>query len=142
MVKIGWEALLPQRTKARKEPSPPQKMMEQIGVPASTTHSTFRYSEDQEVFWFSLLLHFTFSNFFAILFIFVSQYSEKNSIGQGTAYGLAIWAIWHLGLMPATKTVPSPIKQAFDEHFSEILGHIVWGAISPSAYYLITKSKK
>lgn len=142
MVKIGWETLLPPRTKARNETNPPQRMMEQIGVPPSITHSSITYSEDQEVYWFSLILHFTFSNFFAIVFIYISQYWEKISMGQGTLYGLVIWAVWHLGLMPATKTIPSPRKQPLDEHLSEFLGHMVWGwAIAASAYYLIAKSK-
>ncbi|GAA3252507.1 hypothetical protein LMG8520_2373 [Lactococcus lactis subsp. lactis] len=60
MVKIGLEAILPPRTIARNLTNPPQRMMEQFGVPSSLTHSYILYSQDQKVFWFSLILHFSF----------------------------------------------------------------------------------
>ncbi len=47
MVKIGWEAILPPRTKERDETNPPQKLMQQIGFPPKITHAYFLYSKDQ-----------------------------------------------------------------------------------------------
>ncbi|WP_195927600.1 YagU family protein [Lactococcus lactis] len=143
MVKIGWEAILPPRTIARNLTNPPQHMMEQFGVPSSLTHSYILYSQDQKVFWFSLILHFSFSIFFAALFIFIAQYCKAITLWQGAAYGIVIWIIWHIILMPAMGTVPAPWNQPFDEHFSEFFGHIVWAwAIAACAYYLIAKDKK
>lgn len=41
MVKIGWEAILPPRTKERDETNPPQKLMQQIGFPQKLLMLTF-----------------------------------------------------------------------------------------------------
>ncbi len=63
MVKIGWEAVLPPRTLERDSTNPPQRLMEQMGVPKSLTHAFIFYSRNQKVYWFSLILHFSFSIF-------------------------------------------------------------------------------
>ena len=90
-----------------------------------------------------MILHFSFSIFFAALFIFIAQYWKAITLWQGAAYGIVIWIIWHIILMPAMGTVPAPWNQPFDEHFSEFFGHIVWAwAIAACAYYLIAKDKK
>lgn len=143
MVKIGWEAILPPRTIARNLTNPPQQVMEQLGVPSSLTHAYVFYSEDQKVFWFSLLLHFSFSIVFSALFIFLVQYWKPVAFCQGAVYGIVIWIIFHLILIPAIGAIPAPWNQPFEEHFSEFFGHIVWGwSIAACTYYLIGKEKK
>lgn len=140
MVKIGWEALLPPRTSARNATNPPQRMLEQFGVSSSLTHAYVLYSRDQKVYWFSLILHFSFSIFFAALFIFIAQYWPFIALWQGAAYGIIIWVVWHIILLPIMKTIPVPWKQPFAEHFSEFFGHIVWAwSIAACLYYLISK---
>ncbi|QSE76501.1 DUF1440 domain-containing protein [Lactococcus taiwanensis] len=140
MVKIGWEALLPPRTLERDSTNPPQRLMEQMGVPKSLTHAFIFYSRNQKVYWFSLILHFSFSIFFAFLFILVGQFWPLIGLWQGMAYGLLIWIIWHLLLLPLLRTVPPAWQQPFAEHFSECFGHIVWAwTIAACAYYLISK---
>lgn len=141
MVKIGWEAILPPRTQQRNATNPPQKMLEQFGVPKRITHAYVMYSTDQKVYWFSLILHFTFSIFFSFVFIILTQVTPQVAMWQGTVYGLVIWFMWHVIIMPLMKTVPSALKQPFSEHFSEILGHMVWGwSIAASTYYLIAQT--
>lgn len=83
MAKIGWEALLPLRTTARNFTNPPQHMLEQFAVLSFLTHSCVLYSKDQKVFCFSLILHFTFSIFFAALFVFIAQYWKTIALWQG-----------------------------------------------------------
>lgn len=141
MVKIGWEAILPPRTQARNATNPPQKMLQQFGVPKSLTHAYILYSKDQKVFWFSLILHFTFSIFFAYIFVILTQVWPKVALWQGMAYGLVIWFAWHVVIMPALKTVPAAWQQPLAEHISEILGHMVWGwSIAASTYYLLAQT--
>ncbi|MGY3703054.1 hypothetical protein BW731_11955 [Vagococcus martis] len=143
MVKIGWEAILPPRTIARNLTNPPQQVMELFGVPESLTHAYVLYSEDQKVFWFSLCLHFSFSIVFSALFIFVAQYWKKIALWQGAAYGIIVWIVFHILLIPAIGGMPAPWNQPFDEHFSEFFGHIVWAwSIAACTYYLIGKDKK
>ncbi len=101
MVKIGWEAILPPRTQERDETNPPQRLLQQMGIPRKWTHAYFYYATD--------------------------QYFPIVTFGQGSVYGIVIWIIFHIIILPATKTIPSALKQPFSEHFSEFLGHIVWG---------------
>lgn len=143
MVKIGWENLLPPRTIVRNLTNPPQTMMEQFGVPHSLTHAYVYYSHDQKVFWFTLILHFSFSVFFAMAYVFISQYWSKVGLWQGAAYGIFLWFAWHIVLMPAMGTVPAPWNQPFDEHFSEFFGHIVWAwSIAAVVFFMIAKDKQ
>lgn len=81
--KIGWEAILPPRTKERDETNPPQKLMQQIGFPQKITHAYFLYSKDQKVYWFALILHFSFSIVFSFIFVVLSQIWSGISLGEG-----------------------------------------------------------
>lgn len=142
MVKIGWENIFPPRTIARNLINPPQHMAMQLGIPKNVVESYVFYSQDQKVFWFTLILHFSFAIAFAMLYVFVSQYWPAIGLWQGAAYGIALWIIWHIILMPAVGTVPAPWDQPFDEHFSEFWGHIVWAwSIASTVFYLIAKDK-
>lgn len=142
MVKIGWENILPPRTLARNATNPPQHMAEQLGIPSKLVHSFFYYSQDQKVFWFTLILHFSFAIAFAILYVFVSQYWSKVALWQGAAYGIFLWILWHIIIMPAFGTIPAPWNQPLDEHISEFFGHIVWAwSIAVTVYFLIAKDK-
>lgn len=126
MVKIGWEALFPPRNQARNATNPPQKLMEQMGIPSSVTHATITVAEDQKVPYVSLLLHFGFSIFFSILFVLVANYYGIITYGQGTVYGIVIWIAFHWVILPAFKTVPPAWQQPYYENISEFLGHMVW----------------
>lgn len=142
MVKIGWENIFPPRTLARNATNPPQHMAEQLGISPDLVHAYVYYSHDQKVFWFTLILHFSFAIAFSIIFVFISQYWSKVGLWQGTAYGIFLWILWHVILMPAFGTVPAPWNQPFAEHFSEFFGHIVWAwSIAATVYYLIAKDK-
>ncbi|MFT8363034.1 MAG: DUF1440 domain-containing protein [Sporolactobacillus sp.] len=125
LVKLGWENLMPPRTPERDATNPPQKLLQQLGVPESATHATYRYSL-HDLPWVSYLVHFGFSASFAVLYEVLAQYEPKIKAGDGAAFGLAVWAAFHLGLMPAMKTVPAASDQPAEEHLSEALGHIVW----------------
>ena len=126
MVKIGWEAILPPRTQERDETNPPQQLLQQMGVPRRITHAYVYYSKDQKVHYVALILHFSFSIFFAVLFALTYKTLPIVGLWQGSLYGIIIWVAFHIILMPLLKTVPSPVKQPFPEHFSEFFGHIVW----------------
>ena len=140
MVKIGWEKILPPRTLARDATNPPQHMLQQLGASPSFTHTYVYYSTDQKVFWVALILHFSFSIFFAWLLIYLAQYNRTKWVAMwhGVLYGILIWIIWHVILMPALGTTPAPWDIPFDEQFSEFFGHIVWSwSIVAVAYFLI-----
>lgn len=140
MVKIGWEKILPPRTLARDVVNPPQQM----GASYKFTHTYVIYNTDQKVFWVALILHFSFSIFFAWLLIYMVQFKKTAWAGlwEGALYGIIIWVAWHLIIMPVLGTTPAPWQMPFAEHFSEFFGHIVWGwSIAAVGYYLIAKQR-
>ena len=141
MVKIGWENIFPPRTPARNAINPPQHMAQQLGFPDDVIFSTIYYN-GQPVMPFTLLLHFSFAIVFSILFILLIQKWKQVGMAQGAVYGLIIWVAWHVILMPLFGTVPAPWDQPFEEHFSEILGHVVWAwSIAATAFFLIKHQK-
>lgn len=142
MVKIGWENIFPPRAPERNAINPPQHMAQQLGFPDDLIFSTVYYN-GQPVMPFTLFLHFSFAIVFSILFILLIQKWKQVGIGQGAIYGLALWVIWHVVLMPLFGTTPAPWDMPFEEHFSEILGHAIWGwSIAATAFFLIAKQKK
>ncbi len=121
--KLGWEIPFPPRTPARDETNPPQKLLEQMGVPYETTHMTYTFNEYPRPI-VAFFMHFGFSITFAVLYIFVAEFFPKITMWQGAMYGLALWLAFHVILLPAFGTVPPPWKQPFLEHLSEIFGHM------------------
>ena len=141
MVKIGWEAIFPPRTPERDLINPPQHLAQQLGFPDSLIFWSVDYG-GQTVMPFTLFLHFAFAIAFSILFVWLIQKWTKAAMWQGALYGLALWVVWHVVLMPLLGTVPAPWDQPFTEHFSEIFGHMIWGwSIAATAYFLIAKQK-
>lgn len=112
MVKIGWEKILPPRTLARDVVNPPQHMLQQMGASYKFTHTYVIYNTDQKVFWVALILHFSFSIFFAWLLIYMVQFKKTAWAGlwEGALYGIIIWVAWHLIIMPVLGTTPAPGK--------------------------------
>lgn len=125
LVKLGWENILPPRTPERNQTNPPQKLLEQFGVPTRITHATYTYSE-QQLPWVSYLVHFSFSAGFGALYSVGGQLAPWIKKGSGVPFGIAVWDFFHLKLMPMMGTVPPASKQPLEEHISEFLGHAIW----------------
>ncbi|MDN7145679.1 DUF1440 domain-containing protein [Liquorilactobacillus mali] len=124
-VKLGWENLLPPRTPERDATNPPQTFMQQLGISKSVTHATYTYS-GHEMPWASFIIHFGFSATFGMVYSVAGHYVPVIKAGQGTLFGLGVWAATHVGLMPAMGTVPAAKDQPMEEHVSEVLGHMAW----------------
>lgn len=126
LVKLGWENILPPRTPERDAVNPPQKLLQQLGIPAKLTQATYHYS-GQQLPWVSYLVHFGFSISFATAYAaLLDKKVRVLTVDQGVPFGLAVWIAFHLVIMPAMKTVPDAKEQPWTEHLSESLGHAVW----------------
>lgn len=125
IVKFGWEVPFPPRTPLRNATNPPQELLQQLGFSAAFTHMTYTFSGNQCPI-ISFIVHFAFSIGVGIWYAVWVEYRPIVAIWQGTLFGIAIWFIFHVVLMPLLGTVPPPWEQPFDEHFSEFFGHAFW----------------
>lgn len=125
IVKFGWEIPFPPRTPARDATNPPQAMLELLGFSKTWTHSTYLYNDNPRP-WVSFIVHFGFAIAFAILYCVVAEKYPQIKLWQGTVFGVLVWVVFHLLVMPAIGVVPAPWNQPFAEHFSELFGHAFW----------------
>lgn len=144
LVKLGWENILPPRTAARDATNPPQKLLEQVGVPASVTHATYSYS-GHDLPAVSYVMHFGFSTTFAVAYSLWARKHPKAKAGSSALFGLGIFGAFHHAILPALGTVPSAKDQPAEEHISEALGHVLWmwtaDWVSATVYDRLTRNK-
>lgn len=125
IVKLGWEVMFPPRTPERNATNPPQELLQQLGFSSEFTHQTYTFS-NMELPWVSFIVHFSFSIVIAIIYCILVKKYAYLAMGQGAVFGIAIWVLFHLIIMPIMHTVPAVWDQPFQEHLSEFFGHIVW----------------
>ncbi|WP_292008208.1 DUF1440 domain-containing protein [Chryseobacterium sp.] len=125
IVKFGWEVPFPPRTPERDATNPPQTLLEQFGLPKDISHFFYLFNENARPI-FSFIVHFGFSFFFAWLYYYLSERNKNITLGYGTFYGILIYFLFHIVIMPLLGTVPAPWNQPWQEHFSELFGHMVW----------------
>ncbi|NWK85077.1 DUF1440 domain-containing protein [Staphylococcus sp. GSSP0090] len=124
-VKMGWEALLPPRTPERDEEPPPVTMMKVFNVPDSVRNASYVYN-DNEVPLAVMGIHYGFSVVNATLYALLSEQSESVSTWKGGLFGIGVHVIFHEFVLPKLKLTPARDELPPEEHFSELLGHIVW----------------
>ncbi|MCH6196227.1 DUF1440 domain-containing protein [Corynebacterium mastitidis] len=125
IVKFGWEVPFPPRTPERNATNPPQALLEMLGMSPESTHATYSYLGN-DLPYVSFILHFAFSLSFAALYCVAAEYWPAIKAWQGAVFGVAVYAAFHVVLMPALGVVPAPWDQPLGEHASEFFGHIVW----------------
>ena len=125
IVKFGWEVPLPPRTPARNATNPPQELLQQLGFSEHFTHLTYTYNGNH-LPYISFIIHFAFSIGAAVLYCVLAERWPRIKLWQGAAFGIVVWIFFHILLMPALGTVPAPWDQPFEEHFSELFGHVFW----------------
>ena len=125
LVKMGWENVFPPRTEERDAQNPPYKTMKMLGLPDSLIHQSYTYS-GHKLEWPGFIIHYGFSVSGAIVYELLRRKYPAITKGHGTLYGLGVWSVFHLGVMPALKVVPSAKDQPTEEHLSELVGQMVW----------------
>ncbi len=125
IVKFGWEIPFPPRSPERDATNPPQQLLEQLGMSSETSHMTYEYLGNPRPIW-SFVVHFSFSIIVALFYVIVAERFPQITLWQGTLFGIVVWIGFHLLLMPIMGTVPAMWDQPFEEHFSELFGHMFW----------------
>lgn len=125
IVKFGWEVPFPPRTPERNATNPPQTLLEQLGMSPDAAHTMVVFNGN-ELPIYSFIIHFSFSIAFALIYCLVAERYTAITLWQGAAFGLAVWVVFHLILMPAMGTIPAPWDQPWQEWASEAGGHVIW----------------
>lgn len=126
IIKFGWEVPLPPRTPERNATNPPQSLLELFGMNPDLTHATYTFNGNEGLPWMSFIIHFSFSIVVAIVYCVLAERFPQVKLWQGAVFGILVWIGFHVILMPLMGIVPAPWDQPWQEHFSEIFGHIVW----------------
>ncbi|AXF76152.1 DUF1440 domain-containing protein [Erwinia tracheiphila] len=129
VTKLGWEVPFPARTALRDATNPPQQILQQLGFSHNFTHLSYFYSGFPRPI-VSFIMHFGFSVTFTVLYCILAEFKSGITLWQGAIYGLVIWFVFHVVLLPICGTIPAPWDQPLHEHFSEITGHMFcfWAA--------------
>ncbi|EFT33458.1 hypothetical protein HMPREF9596_01560 [Cutibacterium acnes HL005PA3] len=125
IVKFGWEVPFPPRTPERNATNPPQQLLEQLGFSDHFAH-TLVYFNGNGLPVMSFIIHFGFAIFFGVAYCVGAERFPKITLWQGVAFGVVVYVVFHVIVMPGLGTVPAPWHQPWQEHLSELLGHIVW----------------
>ncbi|NKI73672.1 DUF1440 domain-containing protein [Dickeya sp. CFBP 2040] len=123
IAKFGWEIPFPPRTPARDLTNPPQQLLQQLGMSFDLSHLTYLFNGNPRPIM-SFIMHFGFSITFSVLYCVAAEFWPRIKLWQGAFYGLVLWVVFHVVLLPLFGTVPAPWDQPFAEHFSEIFGHM------------------
>nr|WFO02199.1 DUF1440 domain-containing protein [Staphylococcus aureus] len=120
IVKLGWRSCSTSYTRTNATNSSMQHR-----ISSEFTHQTYTFS-NMELPWVSFIVHFSFSIVIAIIYCILVKKYAYLAMGQGAVFGIVIWVLFHLIIMPIMHTVPAVWDQPFQEHISELFGHVVW----------------
>lgn len=124
-IKLGWEVMFPPRTFERDVTNPPQALLELFGFSYDFTHFTYTFS-GHALPLVSFIMHFGFSVTCAFVYVrFIAKEPHLMYV-KALLYGIIIFILFHIIIMPILGVVPSALNQPFDEHLSEFFGHIFW----------------
>jgi putative membrane protein len=67
-----------------------------------------------------------FSILFVGIYCVAAEKYPQVKLWQGVAYGLLVWVMWHLIILPAFGATGAPWDLQMEQHLSEVPGHMVW----------------
>lgn len=129
IVKWGWEVPFPPRNPnipwpadALERVTPPKIFLEQLGLESNLTYVFSGVELPLSIF----IVHVGFSVIFGVMYCVIAEKYPLIKMWQGTVFGFFVYVFAHVIVMPLIAEVPPLSQIPFDEHLSEIFGHIVW----------------
>ena len=90
IVKFGWEVPFPPRTPERNATTPPQQLLEQLGMTPEQSHTAVTFNGNEGLPIYSFIIHFSFAIVFAIIYCVMAEYYKSITLWQGAAFGLLV----------------------------------------------------
>ena len=111
--------------RTKKHPLPPEKVSMEV-LEATSIKEKRDGKPRHRLFWLSHLLYGACAG---ALYVPFAQRGSLAPVIQGGIYGIVIWALSYLGILPSLKLYPSPIRQSAQTQVEMVTAHIVWGTI-------------
>jgi putative membrane protein len=112
--KLGWEVIWPPRA------------LDRIPEPAVLI-TMFTHTPTAD--WAGFIIHFTFSILSGMAYGVMVEFFPIVALWMGIGFGLGIWIIFHLMVMPMIGLTPPTWLLPWNEQGSEFFGHIGWGFV-------------
>jgi len=129
VVKWGWEVPFPPRNPgvffpegATERVTPPKIFLEQLGLPTDWSFVFSGVTQPLSIF----IVHVLFSVVFGVMYCVIAEKWPRIKMWQGAVFGIAVYLLAHVIVMPLVAQVPPLSQIPADEHISEFFGHIVW----------------
>lgn len=117
-MKIGHNNL-PER---EKYPMPPREIFDEVTAKIAIQDDL----SDDEKFALAGIGHFAYGATTGAIYACLI---DKPNAANGTAYGLSVWGISYLGLLPALKILRPATEHPARRNALMISAHIIWGAV-------------
>ncbi|SDU82029.1 putative membrane protein [Microlunatus sagamiharensis] len=116
LVKAKWEQVYPPRPEDRT--APPEILLERAGVDPEDGSQVEQAGPPA--------IHYAFSVTAGTAYAVGAELVPGLRFASGIPYGLGMWGAFHLGLLPALRTAPTPPHQPTQEVWGEASGHIFY----------------
>lgn len=85
--------------------------------------------DDQETAELATLAHFGFGGGAGALYGLLSGLVSLPAVATGALYGLLVWAVNYLGVLPAVGLYRAPDYEPAGRHAMMVAAHLVWGVV-------------
>lgn len=127
--KWGWEVPFPPRNPnvfwpldALSRVTPPQVWLDQIGAKTDLVYTFSGVQLPLSIF----IVHIGFSVVFGVMYCLLVEYFPKVKMYQGVVFGVVVYLLAHVLVMPLMGLTPPLSELPFDENLSELFGHAFW----------------
>jgi uncharacterized membrane protein YagU involved in acid resistance len=121
-VMLSLHRQLPAR---QRYPLPPRRITMRAAGKARLRH---KLDEDERTAA-TYAAHFGYGTATGAVYGAVAPGIRAHPIVKGTTYGLIVWALSYLGLLPATGLHPPATREPGRRNALMILAHVVWGSV-------------
>jgi uncharacterized membrane protein YagU involved in acid resistance len=108
----------------RRYPLPPRQITMRVARMAGLR----RHMDEPERTGATLAAHFGYGTAAGALYGLVARPLPAPALAKGLLFGLALWGVSYLGLLPATSVLRSATDHPAERNALMIAAHLVWGA--------------
>ena len=107
-------------------PLPPYEITRRASNEDKADHQA---GDVQDQVGLAIISHFSFGAGAGAVFSLLADVIPLSSPAAGAVYGMLVWGVNYLGLLPATGLYRAPDYEPVRRHAMMILAHLVWGSV-------------